>query len=167
MSFVILQPLGASPRYMTNPIDIIKADHRKMEKLFKEYEDLDATALESKASLVTALTDALKLHMDMEERFLYPMLKNAFADEEDKLVEESYAEHDVAKRILEELTVTHPEDPQYDARVKVLSENITHHVMEEEEELLPKTEKNLGKDDLETIGEEMRKFRMEVAGEEV
>jgi hemerythrin-like domain-containing protein len=152
---------------MTNPIEIIKADHRKMENLFKEYEDLDGTALKSKTSLVAALADALKLHMDMEERFLYPMLKNAFRDPDDKLVEESYAEHDVAKRILEELTVTHAEDPQYDARVKVLSENIAHHVMEEEGELLPKMEKSLGKEDMDAIGEEMRKFRLEVAGEDV
>lgn len=151
---------------MKNPIEIIKRDHRNVEKLFKEYEDLGDKAFETKRKLVEKITKELKLHTEMEERFFYPKAKDALNKEEDKMVEEAYAEHDVAKRLLEELSVTHPEDPQFDARVKVLNENIAHHIMEEEKELLPVAEKNMKEDDLNAIGEEMMAFKIEHGEEE-
>jgi hemerythrin-like domain-containing protein len=151
---------------MTNPIEIIKRDHRKVEKLFKEYEDLGDRAFETKKAIVEKLIQELKLHTEMEERLFYPKVRDKFSKEEDKMVEEAYAEHDVAKRILEELSVTHVEDPQFDARVKVLNENIAHHVMEEEQELLPKAEEKLSGEELNIIGEEMHAFKLENTGEE-
>ncbi len=146
---------------MTNPIEIIKRDHREVEKMFKEYEDLGDRAFETKKKIVEQIIEALKLHTEMEETYLYPKLTDAFNKEGDKMVEEAYAEHEVAKRLLEELSVMHPEDPQFDAKVKVLNENIAHHVMEEEEELLPKTEKELKEEELDAIGEQMKAFKLE------
>jgi hemerythrin-like domain-containing protein len=151
---------------MTNPIEIIKHDHRAVEALFKEYEDLADDAPNSKEELVAKIIRALKLHTDMEERLFYPRLKEAFTKEEDKLLAEAYVEHDVAKRLLEKLAVTHVEDDAYDATVKVLNENITHHVMEEERELLPTAEKEISQSLLNSIGEEMKAFKLENTGEE-
>jgi hemerythrin-like domain-containing protein len=151
---------------MTNPIEIIKRDHRKVEKLFKEYEELGDNAFETKKEIVEKLISELRLHTEMEEKFFYPKMRDKFSKEDDKMVEEAYAEHDVAKRILEELSVTHVEDPQFDARVKVLNENIAHHVMEEEQELLPKAEEKFKEDELNTIGEEMYAFKVENGEEE-
>lgn len=146
---------------MKNPIEIVKRDHRKVERLFKECEDLDEQAFESKSKVVEQIIRELRLHMKMEEFLLYPRAEELFDKKDDKMVEEAIAEHEVAKRILEELSVTHPEDPQFDARVKVLNENIAHHIMEEEQELLPRINEKFSEKDLDTVGEEMEIFRLE------
>jgi hemerythrin-like domain-containing protein len=151
---------------MTDPIEMIKRDHREAERLFKEYEDLAEDAYDTKVKMVERLTAALRLHTDMEERIFYKKAKEVFARQEEKMVEEAFAEHDVAKRLLEELSVTHPEDPQFDARVKVLNENVAHHIKEEEQELLPKAEEIFSDDELNELGETMRAFRIERGAEE-
>ena len=66
----------------------------------------------------------------------------------------------------EELSITHPEDPQFDAKVKVLNENVAHHIMEEERELLPLAEKKMKKEEMNEIGEELKAFKLENIGEE-
>ena len=151
---------------MTNPIEIIKRDHRRVESLFKEYEDLGEYAFESKALVVENIIRELRLHDEMEEMLFYPRAEESLNKEGIKMVEEAYVEHSVAKRLLEELSVTHPEDPQFDARVKVLNENIAHHIMEEEQELLPRIEKELKDEELNEIGEEMKAFKLENTGNE-
>lgn len=150
---------------MKNPIEIIKQDHRMVESLFKKYEDLADDALETKEELVSKLIRELKLHTEMEEKLFYPRLKEAFTKEEDKMLSEAYVEHDVAKRLLEKLSVTHVEDPEYDATVKVLNENIAHHVMEEEEGLLPRAQVEINPALLNSIGEDMEAFKLERQGE--
>lgn len=146
---------------MTNPSEIIKQDHRKVEELFKEYEDAGERAFETKAKIVESIIRELRLHSEMEEILLYPRAEEALSKEDGKMVEEALAEHEVARRLLEELSVTHPEDPQFDARVKVLNENVAHHIMEEEQELLPRVEEKLDEEKLNSIGEEMRAFKLE------
>jgi hemerythrin-like domain-containing protein len=146
---------------MTNPIEIIKRDHRKVEELFKEYEDLGERAFETKARVVENIIRELRLHAEMEEVLFYPRAEEALNKEDGKMVEEAYAEHEVAKRLLEELSVTHPEDPQFDAKVKVLNENVAHHIMEEEKELMPRLEEKLSEEDMNEIGEEMKAFKLE------
>jgi hemerythrin-like domain-containing protein len=151
---------------MTNPLEIIKHDHRKIENLFKEYEDLGEQADKTKEMIAEQIIHELKLHTEMEERLFYPRLQEAFTKEEDKMVSEAYVEHDIAKRLLETLGVTHPEDEEFDALIKVLNENIAHHVMEEEQELLPRAEAELSEEILNSIGEEMKAFKLERTGEE-
>jgi hemerythrin-like domain-containing protein len=151
---------------MTNPLELIKRDHRKVEKLFKEYEDLGEPSSETKKMLAETIIEELKLHTDMEERLFYPKMRGKFSEEDGKMVEEAYAEHDVAKRILEELSVTHVEDPQFDAKVKVLNENIAHHIMEEEQELIPRAAEKFNEEELNAMGEEMHAFKLENTGEE-
>jgi hemerythrin-like domain-containing protein len=146
---------------MTNPSEIIKQDHRKVEELFKEYEDAGERAFETRAKIVESIIRELRLHSEMEEILLYPRAEEALSKEDGKMVEEAFAEHEVARRLLEELSVTHPEDPQFDARVKVLNENVTHHIMEEEQELLPRIEEKLNEEELNSIGEEMKAFKLE------
>ena len=151
---------------MTNPIEIIKRDHRNVERLFKDYEELGDRAVETKRKVVDKIIAALELHTEMEEVHFYPKMKKTFSKEGDKMVEEAYAEHQVAKQLLEELGALDPEDPQFDAKVKVLQENIAHHVKEEEEELLPKAEKEMKEEELHIIGEEMKAFKLEYQDEE-
>ena len=144
---------------MADPIKIIKEDHRAVEKLFKQYEGLGDSAFKAKQKLALEIADLLSLHAEMEEQFLYPKLKDEFGDEEDKMVEEAYAEHGVAKELIAEIRELNPEEGQFDAKVKVLSENIAHHVKEEENELLPEAKSELPEAELEQIGEAMEQFR--------
>lgn len=144
---------------MANPITLIKNDHRAVEELFEKYEGLGNQAFKTKQSLALEITAALTLHAEMEEMLFYPKLKDAFNAEDDKMVEEAYAEHSVAKDLIAEIEMMDPEDPQFDAKIKVLNENVSHHVGEEEEELLPRAEQELSEEDLEAIGEAMESFK--------
>ncbi len=144
---------------MADAIKIIKDDHRKVEALFKKYKDLGDTAYATKQAIAMEICGLLTLHAQMEEEFLYPRIKEAFNKEDDKMVAEAYAEHDVAKQLIAEIQSLTPEDEQFDAKVVVLCENITHHVKEEEAELLPKTEKKLSEEELDEIGTQMEDFQ--------
>ncbi len=146
---------------MNDPIEFILNDHRKAEALFKQYEEIDELGYETKNKTVRKLIRLLRLHMEMEERLVYPLASRAFEEEARKMVEEAKAEHGIARRLLEELSVTHPEDPQFDARVKVLNETFTHHVLEEEEELLPSMEEKVAGEDMATLSEELERFHAE------
>ncbi len=81
------------------------------------------------------------------------------------MVEEAIAEHSVAKTLIIEIESLPPEDPQFDAKIKVLNEVITHHVKEEEEELLPRAEDEIDGKELERLGEEMLTFKGENVSE--
>lgn len=146
---------------MADTIKIIKDDHREVESLFKKYKNLEDGDLESKQDTAMEIVSLLKLHAEMEEKFFYPKLKEKFDEEGSKNVEEAYEEHNIAKDIITEIESLSPEDPQFDAKVTVLEENISHHVKEEEGTLLPKAKKELSKEELEAAGEEMEKFKHE------
>ncbi len=149
-----------------DPIEIIKNDHRTVEALFSEYESLGDRAYEGKQRIVDQLIKELTLHAEMEETIAYPAFMEAFTKEDDKMVAEAYIEHTGAKRLMEDLQGLSPEDIEFDATVKVLKENIEHHVKEEEEELLPTAEKEVPEDVLEEIGKDMMAFKDAAADEE-
>jgi hemerythrin-like domain-containing protein len=142
-----------------NPIDIITADHRKVEALFEEYEALGDTAYQEKRATVDLIISELEAHTEMEETLVYPLLKDEFEEEDDAMVEEAYAEHDVAKHLINELRSLDPEDEQFNAKVTVLRENIAHHVEEEETDLLPKAEETLSVEELAALGESIAEFK--------
>lgn len=146
---------------MTHPVEIIQKDHRAVEQLFKKYEDLDREAFGTKRKVAEKIIKELKTHAAMEERIFYPKVKELLKSEDSGMVELAYTEHDVANRLLEELSVTHPEDPQFDARVKVLNETVTHHIKEEEEELLPKLMHLAAQEQLHELGKDMERFKLE------
>ena len=108
-------------------IALLKADHRKVEGLFEDFEK--ATASAKKAALVRQICTELTVHTKIEEEIFYPACRGKI--EEDTL-DEAYVEHDGAKMLIAELMDGAPDDAFYDAKVKVLSEEIKHHVKEEE-----------------------------------
>jgi hemerythrin-like domain-containing protein len=142
-----------------DPIALIKEDHRRVEALFEEYEALDEEAYTERGDVVNVIMEELEAHMEMEESIAYPIFQQALSTEDDKKVEEGYAEHDVAKNIIEELRALDPQDVQFGAKVTVLKENIMHHVEEEESEILPTAEEALSGDEMARIGEEMHAFK--------
>lgn len=108
-------------------IALLKADHRKVEDLFAKFER--ARGADQKQQLVQQICTELTIHTMIEEEIFYPACKGEI---EDELLKEAYVEHDGAKVLIAELLATAPDEEFYDAKVKVLSEEIEHHVEEEE-----------------------------------
>ena len=109
-------------------IALLKADHRKDEGLFEKFEA--AKGAERKKALAMQICTELSVHATVEEEIFYPACKGKI-DEEDKL-DEAYVEHDGAKVLIAEIVGSDANAEFYDAKVKVLSELIKHHVKEEE-----------------------------------
>jgi len=114
-----------SPTF-TDAIALLKADHRKVEDLFEKFEKARAG---SKQKLAEEICTELKIHTIIEEEVFYPALKGKI--EEDTWTE-AYVEHDGAKVLVNDIMAGSPDDEFYDAKVHVLSEEIKHHVREEE-----------------------------------
>lgn len=108
-------------------IAMLKADHRKVEEIFAAFEK--ATSKSRKQVLAEQACLELKVHTVLEEEIFYPACKGEI---EEDLLKEAYVEHDGAKQLINEIEAGGPEDDFYDAKVKVLSEMIEHHVEEEE-----------------------------------
>ena len=109
-------------------IALLKADHREVEELFKSFKS--AKSATEKQSLATKICTALKLHTRIEEEIFYPAYIAATGDKE--MHDEALVEHHGAKALIEEIESSVAGDPLFDARIKVLSEMIKHHVKEEE-----------------------------------
>ncbi len=141
------------PNVMTqDAVSLLKADHREAEDLFKKYETAkDAGKTAEKHEIARKVCAALLIHMEIEENIFYPAARGATGDD-DKL-NEAEVEHSGAKELIMQLGDLKPEDPMFDARVKVLSEQIEHHVDEEENELFPEVEDS--DLDLDDLGEQM------------
>lgn len=147
---------------MSNQIKIVKDEHRVVEKLFEDYKKLEDKALKKKKALVEEICSTLTHHIEMEETLLYPKLEERFTkkgDEGGVFVKESYAEHEIVKDLIADILNLEPDDVHFDAKVTVLEEVISHHVREEEKEMLPKTEKQFSKAELDEIGSEMATFQ--------
>jgi len=108
-------------------IALLKADHRKVEDLFEKFEK--ARDASRKRALAQEICTELCVHATIEEEIFYPACKGKV---EDDLMSESYVEHDGAKVMIAELLASSPDDEFYDAKMTVLSEEIKHHVKEEE-----------------------------------
>jgi hemerythrin-like domain-containing protein len=141
-------------------ITLLTADHREVSEMFQQYEELGERAKASKKKLADKICNALILHATIEEEIFYPALREASKDAED-MVDEAVVEHASAKDLIAQLQEMDPEDELYDAKVKVLSEQIEHHVGEEEKEMFPKARKS-GLD-LEALGQEMAARKDELA----
>lgn len=111
----------------TDAIALLKADHRKVEDLFEKFESAKDDT--KKQAIAQKICNELKIHTAIEEEIFYPALEGKI--EEDTLAE-AYVEHDGAKVLVNDIMAGSPADDYYDAKVKVLSEEIKHHVKEEE-----------------------------------
>jgi hemerythrin superfamily protein len=141
-------------------IAMLTADHREVEELFKQYEALGERAKASKKRIADQVCTALTLHATVEEEIFYPAVRAA-SKEAEEIVDEAVVEHAGAKDLIAQLQEMDPEDDLYDAKVKVLSEQVDHHVKEEEKEMFPKARK--AGLDLLALGEQMAMRKDELA----
>ena len=132
-------------------IDLLVDDHKKVKKLFKDFDKLKEKGDdEDKQALVQEICAELIVHTQIEEEIFYPAIRDIV---EEDMVNEAEVEHASAKDLIEQIQALDPSDPMYEAKVTVLGEYIEHHVEEEEKEMFPKVKKS--KLDLEALGEEM------------
>lgn len=108
-------------------IELLKNDHRKVERLFAEYESASRRA--KKAKLARQICEELIIHTMIEEEIFYPACREYL---DDRPLDEAQVEHDTAKALINEILEGSPDEPFFDAKVKVLAEVIKHHIAEEE-----------------------------------
>jgi hypothetical protein len=110
----------------TDAIALLKADHRKVEDLFARFEKAKS---DSKRAIAEEICNELKIHAQIEEEIFYPALEGKI---EPETLNEAYVEHDGAKVLINDIMDSSAADEMFEAKVKVLSEEIAHHVHEEE-----------------------------------
>jgi len=139
-------------------VALLKADHRKVEGLFKKAEKASGGA---KEKLVAQICDELIIHTMLEEEIFYPACRGE--DVEEDIMDEAQIEHDGAKVLINDLKNAGADSEMYDAKVSVLSEYIKHHVKEEEK---PRSgvfaEAKRKGVDLEGIGEQLKSRKQEL-----
>lgn len=139
-----------------NALDLIKDDHDRLKKMFKRALDTDDAA--TRGDLLHQIRAELVAHERMEEDIFYPALRDASEKAKD-IVLEGYEEHHVIDLILDEM-FTVPEDAdQWSAKLKVLHENLEHHIEEEEGEMFKRARKSMSQDMLDDLGRRMRQAK--------
>ena len=142
-------------------IQLLTEQHREVEKLFSKFEK--ATKADDQEELFVQIADKLAVHARIEEQYFYPAVT---AKKTEDMVMEAFIEHTSVKRLLADLLDTEADDPKFEAQMKVLKEQVEHHVGEEEGELFPAARKVLGKEELIAIAQEMTALQLELEEQE-
>ena len=132
--------------------DLLKKHHREVKALFKKLEGTDNPRM--RRQLMNEMARSLEGHTLIEEEIFYPAIRGLETRKAEEMVLEAYEEHHVVKLVLAELPRVNPEDERFEAKMTVLSELIQHHVEEEEKEMFKLAQK-LGRNELESLGEQM------------
>jgi hemerythrin superfamily protein len=152
----------AKAKDKADAIALLKADHEKVKKAFKQFEKMDHEDTQAMKELVDEVCGDLKVHTSIEEEIFYPAVREAIDD--DDLMNEAQVEHNSAKELIDLLEGMDPADEMYPATFTVLCEYVLHHAKEEEEEMFPSARK--AKVDLEELGERMKARKEELTEEE-
>ena len=110
-------------------LKLLSADHREVEALFEKFEKASRDG--TKEKIAKQICTELKIHAQIEEEIFYPALRGKISDDD---LDEAIVEHDGAKVLINDIEAGSPDDDFYDAKVKVLQEEIEHHVKEEEKQ---------------------------------
>jgi len=139
--------------------ELLKADHRKVSELFDQ---LEAATGRAKLNVFDQIKTELELHTHIEEKIFYPALEKP--EETHDLTLEAYEEHKMVKTLLAELSGTRTADDEWQAKAKVLRENVEHHVDEEENELFDKADEALSDGQIEALGQRMEAEKVREQG---
>jgi hemerythrin superfamily protein len=143
-----------------NAMEMLKRQHRQVEKLFKQLDGEKSAGARRKT--FEQIADALAIHATIEERHFYPAVKEERTED---ILLESVEEHLEIKRVIADLLAMDVGDENFDAKVKVLQEDIEHHVEEEEQKLFPKVEKLFDEESLSELAEAMQETQDELIRE--
>src|SRR5688500_17873811 len=144
-------------------IEMLLQDHKRVQKLFKDFEKVDRADEEAVRDLVETACLEVQIHSMLEEEIFYPAVRAHAQGASEDFLNEAEVEHEAADDLIARLHELEPDDPMYCAYFNVLAKFVRHHVKEEEHELFPKVEKM--KLDLKQLGEDMRLLREELFAE--
>ncbi|MES2292691.1 MAG: hemerythrin domain-containing protein [Pseudomonadota bacterium] len=144
------------PAKKPDAVSLLKADHRKVEDLFEKYKSARA----KKADIAKQICLELTVHTMIEEEIFYPACREAGVESD--MMDEANVEHDGAKVLIGEIDAGSPDDDFYDAKVKVLSEEIKHHVKEEEKRGGIFSQAKAADLDLDALGEQIAARKKEL-----
>jgi hemerythrin superfamily protein len=156
-------PSASAAGRRQDAIELLKADHREVEGWFKEFEGTRSDR--RKQELADKICKALKVHTQIEEEIFYPAFLEASGDKD--MHHEAEVEHKGAKRLIEEIEASSPDDDYFDAKVTVLSEMIKHHVNEEEQRGGMFAEARQSGMDLKAIGEQLKARKDELMSQDM
>jgi hemerythrin-like domain-containing protein len=139
-------------------IALLKEDHRALKKLFKDFFAAGDRANATRRRIADKIIIELSLHSGIEETILYPRARAALPEADRDLLE-ALEEHHVVKMTCAELEKMQPTDERFAAKMRVMMENVKHHIGEEESELFPMLRRAFSRSDLIAMGEDMRAAR--------
>jgi hemerythrin-like domain-containing protein len=138
-------------------IHMLRDDHKLVNSLFAQYKK---AANQDKATIARSTLRELQVHVDLEEKVIYPAFRKAFKDKEE-LIDEAVQEHHLVHVLLRELNALKTINPKFNAKFTVLGELVKHHVDEEESEMFPKAEAQ--QLDWNTLYKEAQRVRKQLA----
>jgi iron-sulfur cluster repair protein YtfE (RIC family) len=144
--------------------DILKSDHRRVQDLFRSYEEAGDNAYATKRALFVDLRREIETHARVEEALFYPAVNEAGGLDAEPLVVQAIEEHELVKRLLDELARIDPTQVEHGAKMKVLRDNVESHMRLEERALFRHARRSLGARRLEELGAEMDALRRELGG---
>ena len=142
----------------SDAIVLLKADHKAIRRLFRDFEAAGDKAVKKKGKLVKQIIELLTVHTYVENEVMYPQVRALLPDLEDDVLE-SYEEHHVADILCMELSGMAPDAERFDAKTTVLIESVTHHIKEEEDDWFPKVRTGLSRKQLQEIGARIEEAR--------
>jgi hemerythrin-like domain-containing protein len=140
-------------------ITLLKTDHEKVAGIFEQLEPTTERAVKTREELFAKLQQELDVHAHIEETIFYPVLKHEAETRDITL--EGIEEHHVIKTLLKELAAMQVDSEQWTAKLKVLKENVEHHVEEEESDMFKGAREVLSKEQLEDLGTRMEAAKKE------
>jgi hemerythrin superfamily protein len=143
-------------RNMPNATQLIRQDHKKVEGLFKKFQQTKGA--QAKRRLAENAMAELEVHAALEEEIFYPAVKKEVED--GSMVQEAMEEHQTVKQLISELKGMDEADEEFESQFSQLVENVQHHVEEEENEMLPKVEES--ELDLNSLGQQMSQRKQEM-----
>jgi hemerythrin-like domain-containing protein len=143
-----------------NAFQLLKEDHQKVSGIFQQLEPTTERAEKTRTELFAKLNEELTIHAKVEEAVFYPAIKQAAETRE--IVLEGFEEHHVVKLLLKELESVPVDTEQWTAKLKVLQENVEHHVEEEEQEMFQKARQVLSEDDINRLGAQMEEMKKQL-----
>jgi hemerythrin superfamily protein len=138
-------------------LELLKRDHDAIKKMLEDLEETTERAVKTRQDGFGRLKHTLTVHEQMEEAILYPALKQ-HAETRDTVLE-AYEEHDVVDKVLSDLEATPFDDESWHAKLKVMSENLHHHIEEEEDEMFGQARQVFDEDVLEQLGARMQEIK--------
>jgi hemerythrin superfamily protein len=134
----------------TDAIDLLIEDHRKIRRLFQEFQDAGPDT-GRRGQVVNQIIEALTVHTYVENECMYPETRSLLPDLNEAVLE-SYEEHHVADVLSFELAMMKPDDEHFEAKTMVLIEAVTHHIEEEEQDWFPKVRAGVAPEQLQDLG---------------